>query len=176
MENRGAAPVHGGCRRCRLITAAPDGEACRWDAKGNYGGRVMQMWGSKREEAHRLKLSTTAAIDGEQPVSRGQGWRRSGRGGTCRRCGARGSKVGAVPLLEAAADDEALGGRFPRGNEDSWRGHKARGVTHVEVATGNDHEEETIAIDYHLYTDARLCWIATLTFLPLLSASSGNDP
>jgi hypothetical protein len=38
-----------------------------------------------------------------------------------------------------------------------------------------DHEEEMIVIDYFLYTNARLCWIATPTFLPLLSASSAND-
>jgi hypothetical protein len=30
-------------------------------------------------------------------------------------------------------------------------------------------------IDYFLYTDMRLRWIATLTLLALLSASSGND-
>jgi hypothetical protein len=30
-------------------------------------------------------------------------------------------------------------------------------------------------IDYYLYTDMRLCWIATLTLLLLLSVSSGND-
>jgi hypothetical protein len=30
-------------------------------------------------------------------------------------------------------------------------------------------------IDYFLYSDVRLCWIATPTLLPLLSASSGND-
>jgi hypothetical protein len=29
--------------------------------------------------------------------------------------------------------------------------------------------------DYLLYTDARLHWIAVLTLLSLLSASSGND-
>jgi hypothetical protein len=39
----------------------------------------------------------------------------------------------------------------------------------------NDHKEETIVIDYFLYSDARLRWIATPTLLPLLSASSGND-
>jgi hypothetical protein len=39
----------------------------------------------------------------------------------------------------------------------------------------NDHKEETIVIKYFLYTDARLCWIAALTLLPLLSTSSGND-
>jgi hypothetical protein len=31
-------------------------------------------------------------------------------------------------------------------------------------------------IDYFLYTDARLCWIAAPILLLLLSASSGNDP
>jgi hypothetical protein len=30
--------------------------------------------------------------------------------------------------------------------------------------------------DYFLYTDARLCWIADPTLLPLLSVSSGNNP
>jgi hypothetical protein len=30
-------------------------------------------------------------------------------------------------------------------------------------------------IDYFLYTDTRLCWIAAPTFLLLLNASSGND-
>jgi hypothetical protein len=33
-----------------------------------------------------------------------------------------------------------------------------------------------IVIDYFLYTDARLCWAAALTLLPLLSVFSGNDP
>jgi hypothetical protein len=31
-------------------------------------------------------------------------------------------------------------------------------------------------IDYFLYTDVLVHWIAALTLLPLLSASSGNDP
>jgi hypothetical protein len=35
--------------------------------------------------------------------------------------------------------------------------------------------EEAIMIDYFLYTDARLRWIARPTLLPLLGASSGND-
>jgi hypothetical protein len=30
-------------------------------------------------------------------------------------------------------------------------------------------------IDYYLYTDTRLCWIATPTLLLLLSVSIGND-
>jgi hypothetical protein len=29
--------------------------------------------------------------------------------------------------------------------------------------------------DYFLYIDARLCWIAASTLLPLLSTSSDND-
>jgi hypothetical protein len=32
-----------------------------------------------------------------------------------------------------------------------------------------------IVHDY-IYTDERLCWIAALTLLSLLSVSSGNDP
>jgi hypothetical protein len=32
-----------------------------------------------------------------------------------------------------------------------------------------------IVKDYFLYIDARLCWIAALTHLLLLSTSSGND-
>jgi hypothetical protein len=36
-------------------------------------------------------------------------------------------------------------------------------------------EPKTIVIDYFIYTDVRLGWIAALTLLPLLSASSGND-
>jgi hypothetical protein len=39
----------------------------------------------------------------------------------------------------------------------------------------DDHEEETIVIDYLLYSGVRLHWITTPTLLPLLSASSGND-
>jgi hypothetical protein len=35
--------------------------------------------------------------------------------------------------------------------------------------------EEAIMIDYFLYTDARLRWIAPPTLLSLLGASSGND-
>jgi hypothetical protein len=31
-------------------------------------------------------------------------------------------------------------------------------------------------IDYLLYTDALLRWIATPSLLPLLNASSGNNP
>jgi hypothetical protein len=38
----------------------------------------------------------------------------------------------------------------------------------------DDHEEETIMIDYFLYTDAWLRWIVTPTLLPLVSASSGK--
>jgi hypothetical protein len=39
----------------------------------------------------------------------------------------------------------------------------------------DNHKEETIVIDYFLYTDMRLCWIAAPT-LPLLPcASSGKD-
>jgi hypothetical protein len=30
-------------------------------------------------------------------------------------------------------------------------------------------------IDYFIYTDARLRWIVTPTFLPLLNMSSGNN-
>jgi hypothetical protein len=30
--------------------------------------------------------------------------------------------------------------------------------------------------DYFIYTNAQLYWIATPTLLPLLIASSGNDP
>jgi hypothetical protein len=37
------------------------------------------------------------------------------------------------------------------------------------------HEEETIVIDYLLYTDTRLRWITASTLLPLLNMSSGND-
>jgi hypothetical protein len=37
------------------------------------------------------------------------------------------------------------------------------------------HEEETIVIDYFLYSDTRLCWITTQTLLSLLNASIGND-
>jgi hypothetical protein len=40
----------------------------------------------------------------------------------------------------------------------------------------DDHEEETIVIDYFLYTNVRLRWITAPTLLPLLSVSSGNDP
>jgi hypothetical protein len=36
-------------------------------------------------------------------------------------------------------------------------------------------EEDTIVINYFLYTDTRLCWTAAPTLLSLLSASSGND-
>jgi hypothetical protein len=36
-------------------------------------------------------------------------------------------------------------------------------------------EEEMIVINYFLYTDVQLRWIAAPTLLPLLSASSGND-
>jgi hypothetical protein len=36
-------------------------------------------------------------------------------------------------------------------------------------------EPKTIVIDYFLYTDARLHWIAAPTLLLLLSVSSGND-
>jgi hypothetical protein len=39
----------------------------------------------------------------------------------------------------------------------------------------DDHEEETIVIDYFFYTDVRLCWIVTSTLLLVLNASSGND-
>jgi hypothetical protein len=39
----------------------------------------------------------------------------------------------------------------------------------------DNHEEETIVIDCFLYINARLCWIAALTLLSLLSVSSGND-
>jgi hypothetical protein len=37
------------------------------------------------------------------------------------------------------------------------------------------HEPKTIMIDYFLYNDVRLHWIADLTLLLLLSASSDND-
>jgi hypothetical protein len=36
-------------------------------------------------------------------------------------------------------------------------------------------EEETIVIDYFLYTDARLRWIVAPTLLSLLSTCSGNN-
>jgi hypothetical protein len=39
----------------------------------------------------------------------------------------------------------------------------------------DDHKEEAIVIDYFLYTDTRLRWIAAPTLLLLLSASSGNN-
>jgi hypothetical protein len=39
----------------------------------------------------------------------------------------------------------------------------------------NEHEEDTIVIDYFLYTDSRLRLTAAAT-LPLHCASSGNDP
>jgi hypothetical protein len=39
----------------------------------------------------------------------------------------------------------------------------------------DDHKEETIVIDYFIYTDARLRWITPSTLLPLHSASSGNE-
>jgi hypothetical protein len=39
----------------------------------------------------------------------------------------------------------------------------------------DEHMEETIVINYFLYTDARLRWIVTPTVLLLLSVSSGND-
>jgi hypothetical protein len=39
----------------------------------------------------------------------------------------------------------------------------------------DDYKEETIVINYFLYSDARLRWITTPTLLSLLSASSGND-
>jgi hypothetical protein len=39
----------------------------------------------------------------------------------------------------------------------------------------DDHKKEVIVIDYFLYTDARLRWIAAPTLLLLLSASCGND-
>jgi hypothetical protein len=45
----------------------------------------------------------------------------------------------------------------------------------VEVAAGTTMSEETIMIDYFLYTEAQLCWTATPTLLPLLKTSSGND-
>jgi hypothetical protein len=40
----------------------------------------------------------------------------------------------------------------------------------------DDYEEETIVIDYFIYTDTRLHWITAPTLLLLHCASSGNDP
>jgi hypothetical protein len=39
----------------------------------------------------------------------------------------------------------------------------------------DDHKEETIVIDYFLYTNTCLYWNAAPTLLPLFSASSGNN-
>jgi hypothetical protein len=50
------------------------------------------------------------------------------------------------------------------------------GCDDVEVVVVTTARRRTIMIDYFLYSDTRLRWIATPTLLSLLSASSGNDP
>jgi hypothetical protein len=50
------------------------------------------------------------------------------------------------------------------------------GCDDVEVVVVTTARRRTIMIDYFLYSDTRLRWIATSTLLSLLSASSGNDP
>jgi hypothetical protein len=49
-------------------------------------------------------------------------------------------------------------------------------VADALIGYNSDHEEETIMINYFIYTDARLRRIATPTLLPLLSVSSSNGP
>jgi hypothetical protein len=53
-----------------------------------------------------------------------------------------------------------------------------RGVAAVVTALiGYDNRKvEPIVIDYFLYTNILLCWIAAPTLIPLFIASSGNDP
>jgi hypothetical protein len=50
------------------------------------------------------------------------------------------------------------------------------GYNDVKFAVETTTREEAIMIDYFLYTDARLRYIAAPTLLSLLSTSSGNDP
>jgi hypothetical protein len=120
MKNRGAAPVHGASCRRRSITVTPDDEAGRWGAEANYDGRVTQIWGSKRKDAHQTKPSIVARAwpVGRAVVAlvRGQGgwlWVRGSsgrwggpRGGGCRAEGQQKEAIDSEPssLTETGGD------------------------------------------------------------------------
>jgi hypothetical protein len=82
--------------------------------------------------------------------------------------------AGSRPNSEALAACAVL--THPRAVFHSCMCELRRGAAALIGYCQDDHEEETIVIEYFLYTDARLRWIATPTLLPLLNTSSGNNP